>query len=74
MTAKNNMCLSCHNQPALIDKPQPKGVATPMPKSHYIDTRRAPDKVTDKPSGARFICTQCHVPQAGVQPLVDNTL
>jgi cytochrome c-type protein NapB len=72
VTARNNMCVGCHNNPAMWGK-KAKGAPTPMPPSHYTDTRNAPDNVTKKMIGARFVCTQCHVPQANVQPLVDNT-
>ena len=69
----NNMCLGCHNRPdAMGQKPQ-KGIPTAMPVSHYTDLRNAPDKVRKQPVGARFNCTQCHVPQATDKPLVENT-
>jgi cytochrome c-type protein NapB len=67
----NNMCLDCHDQPEKIGKPQAGG-PTPIPASHYTDLRHAPGRVMKKLSGARFICTQCHVPQANVKPLVEN--
>lgn len=73
VTARNNLCVGCHNNPAMWGKKKVKGVPTPMPQSHYTDMRNAPGDVTKKLIGARFVCTQCHVPQAGVQPLVDNT-
>jgi len=63
ITLQANACLGCHDQPTLVD-PVPPGMATPMPKSHY----RA-----KKVSGDRYVCSQCHVPQAGVEPLVGNT-
>ncbi len=72
VTAKNNQCVSCHDNPALIGKHK-KGLPTPMPESHYTDLRFAPDKVTKKLIGSRYVCTQCHVPQADVEPLVENT-
>ena len=71
ITASNNTCVGCHNNPAMWDQ-KVKGAPTPMPKSHYIDMRNAPENVTKQLIGARYVCTQCHVPQAGVQPLVDN--
>ena len=44
--------------------------ATPIPPTHFMDFR------TQKPLGhlaeQRFNCSQCHVPQANVQPLVKN--
>ena len=70
--ANNNMCLGCHNQPDNMGKIV-KGQPTAMPKSHYTDLRNAPNEMQKQPIGARFVCTQCHVPQANVKPLVENT-
>ena len=72
LTPDSNMCLDCHDQPERKGQAE-EGEPTPIPASHYTDLRRAPDKVMKKLSGARFICTQCHVPQADVKPLVENT-
>lgn len=72
VTAKNNMCMGCHNNPSMRGKAV-KGMATPMPESHYTDQRHTPDKVSDQIVGARYVCTQCHVPQADAKILVDNT-
>ncbi len=72
VTARNNACIGCHNNPAMWGQKR-QGVPTPMPPSHYTDTRNAPGETTKKLIGARFVCTQCHVPQASVKPLVDNT-
>lgn len=72
VTTRNNACVGCHDNPAMWGQ-KAKGVPTPMPPSHYTDTRKAPGTVTKKLIGARYVCTQCHVPQASVQPLVDNT-
>ncbi len=72
VTAKSNMCIGCHNNPSMRGKTV-KGMATPMPESHYTDRRHAPDKVTDQLIGARYVCTQCHVPQSDAKELVDNT-
>ncbi|MEN8130122.1 MAG: nitrate reductase cytochrome c-type subunit [Pseudomonadota bacterium] len=72
VTAESNQCMACHDKPDLIGQ-QTKGVPTPMPRSHYTDLRRAPEKVTKKMIGSRFVCTQCHTPQADVAPLVENT-
>lgn len=68
----SNMCLDCHDQPEQKGQPE-EGEPTPIPASHYTDLRRDPDKVMRELIGARFICTQCHVPQANVKPLVENT-
>ncbi len=72
VTAKTNFCLGCHDNPEKMDK-KPLGEPTPMPSSHYTDLRNAPDKVTKKVIGARYVCTQCHVPQADVKALVNST-
>ena len=72
VTAKNNMCKTCHDKPAMWGK-KVKGQPTAIPESHYTDLRFAPGKVTKKLIGARYVCTQCHVPQANVKPLVINT-
>jgi cytochrome c-type protein NapB len=72
LTTDSNQCMGCHDQPTMIGR-KAKGMPTPMPQSHYTDLRRAPDKVSKKVIGSRFVCTQCHVPQADVSPLVENT-
>lgn len=72
VTAKNNQCVACHDTPGLIGQ-KSKGRPTPMPESHYTDLRRTPGKVTKKVIGSRFVCTQCHTPQAEVDPLVENS-
>jgi cytochrome c-type protein NapB len=72
ITAKSNACLNCHDQLALRGKKAP-GVATPMPVSHYLDVRTQSHKVEKHVDGSRFLCGQCHVAQAKVEPLVPNT-
>ncbi len=72
LTASRNQCMACHDQPDMIGH-KAKGLPTPMPKSHYTDLRRSPEKPGKQVSGTRFVCTQCHVPQADVTPLVENT-
>ncbi len=72
VTAKSNNCKMCHDNRAMRGK-KVKGQATAIPDSHYTDLRHAPGKVTTELIGARYVCTQCHVPQANVKPLVDNT-
>jgi len=71
VTKDSNMCKSCHDTPANIGKPHSKGTATPIPASHYTDVR-FDNKKGMQIVGARTVCTQCHVPQAKVAPLVDN--
>jgi cytochrome c-type protein NapB len=53
----------------LIGKKKVKGIATPIPESHYV---KAEDGKLAR-SGARYNCTQCHAPQAEVSDLVGNT-
>jgi cytochrome c-type protein NapB len=69
ITAEDNQCLDCHDEPARIGKPAVKGKPTPMPVSHYVKA----DDGSLKRSGARHACVQCHVPQAGVGELVGNS-
>lgn len=71
ITAKSNSCLACHDRPAQIGEPVSKGTSPPMPRSHYGGFKGDGDK--DQLSGARYNCTQCHVPQSGATPLVANT-
>ena len=65
ITKNNNACLGCH----MPDVAKSVG-ATPIPPTHFMDFR------TQKPLGhlaeQRYNCSQCHVPQANVQPLVKN--
>ncbi len=72
VTAKNNQCKGCHDRPQMWGTKR-KGLPTPIPESHYTDLRNDPGTVTKKLIGARFNCTQCHVPQAITQPLVENS-
>lgn len=65
VTRDFNQCMSCHDVPASIKGGPPKPPAT-----HYTDRD---GKRLDKISGARFFCTECHVPQADAKPLVANT-
>ncbi len=71
ITAHKNKCLKCHEEPTLIGT---KTDESPMPKSHYQDTRSDSDKMTEEVRGARYTCVQCHVPQSNAMPLVANTL
>jgi cytochrome c-type protein NapB len=66
ITPKENACLGCHEIPG----PKKAGEPTPLPKSHYVDYRRAPDKVGKKVAGARWVCTACHPARTDQAPLV----
>ena len=68
-----NMCLDCHLLPDEIGTETEAGDPTPIPASHYTDLRRNPGEVTQELIGARFTCTQCHVPLTDATPLVANT-
>lgn len=72
LTTNRNQCVGCHEQPEMTGS-NTKDSPTPIPKSHYTDPRRNPDKPAKQVSGSRFVCTQCHAPQADVSPLVENT-
>lgn len=60
-----NACLDCHGR----GEPIP-GEPTPVPGSHYVDLRGAPDTSGDDVAGARWVCTACHVPVTDAPPLV----
>lgn len=78
VTAKSNICIGCHVQPDNVGKEVAKGIPIPVPASHY----NAPafgkpaaglaPTASKKLSGSRFVCTQCHAPQAKVDPLVQS--
>lgn len=65
----DNQCLECHDKPKHIGKKS--STRSPMPESHYAV--KGENKKEWRMAGARFTCTQCHVPQADVGTLVDNT-
>jgi cytochrome c-type protein NapB len=70
----NNGCVRCHDKPMLIGKVRGrKGFATPAPASHYQDWRYGSTETTRKLQGSRYLCVQCHRPQADAPALVDNT-
>lgn len=74
ITTDSNMCQACHARPDLWDvKERAQGDPTPIPQSHYTDLRNSPDKIGDQVVGARYNCTQCHVPQLNAKQLVSNT-
>jgi cytochrome c-type protein NapB len=67
ITQQQNLCIDCHQV-----KEKVAGEPTPIPRSHYIDLRHAPDAVQDHVVGARFRCVACHVPQTVAPPLIMN--
>jgi len=64
-----NQCLGCHDDPDMIGKARGKGIATPMPQSHYHKADNGSLQFSD----TRYVCVQCHTPQAEVKELVGNT-
>ncbi|MCU7958431.1 MAG: nitrate reductase cytochrome c-type subunit [gamma proteobacterium symbiont of Bathyaustriella thionipta] len=68
----DNQCLECHDRLDRIDIKYHKGSKLPMSRSHYGGFNGKGDK--KEVSGARFNCSQCHVPQSDAKPLVENTL
>jgi len=73
ITLAENLCLDCHDDPSMIGEEIGADEPTPIPTSHYTDLRNDPDTITEALIGARFDCTQCHVPQTDAEPLVANT-
>ncbi|WP_300368819.1 nitrate reductase cytochrome c-type subunit [Hydrogenimonas sp.] len=65
ITKANNACLGCH-----MPEVAPSVKAVPIPPTHFMDFRT--QKKLDHLAQQRFNCSQCHVPQANVQPLVKN--
>ena len=60
---QENKCMDCHLKQG--GKDEAKSVE--MSESHFMD--RNGNKL-DKPAGSRYFCTQCHVPQVDLTPLV----
>jgi cytochrome c-type protein NapB len=61
----SNKCLSCHSW-----KHYREAGATKISQTHFEDRDK---NVLANVSARRYFCTQCHVPQAGTEPLVENT-
>ena len=62
---RSNKCLTCHSWANY----KASG-ATKVSQTHFIDRD---GNVLSNVSSRRYFCTQCHVPQMDVKPLVDNT-
>jgi cytochrome c-type protein NapB len=60
-----NRCMSCHAR-ARIEESK----AIPVSPTHYMDRDGT---IRGDISPRRYFCTQCHVPQDEVKPLVANT-
>jgi cytochrome c-type protein NapB len=67
ITRDDNQCIDCHQ----VDEKE-EGEPTPIPASHFVDFRNAPDTRRDAVAGARYVCVSCHVPQTLNPPLVEN--
>ena len=71
VNAEDNQCLDCHDKPKYIGLPlntdRTKKNKSPMSKEHYAD------KDLEELDGARYNCTQCHVPQSNAPMLVEST-
>lgn len=67
ITRDSNTCVSCHQQPDQVGKKKVKGQPTALPATHYTDVKNNALHM------GRYNCTQCHTPQANVNPLVGNT-
>lgn len=61
---KVNGCLKCHSPDTYEKEKAPK-----IGDSHFLDRD---GKKLSQVSQRRYFCTQCHVPQAVVDPLVEN--
>lgn len=86
VSASENSCLTCHSTEA-AGKVE-AGEAPRVPTSHFIDDYRTAYNRDERAGiqtyrqaklpdargllGARYLCTQCHVPQAQVEPWVES--
>lgn len=61
---RQNGCLKCHS-PATYEANKAPVIAD----SHFFDRD---GNRTQKVAARRYFCTQCHAPQAGAMPLVEN--
>lgn len=72
ITLDDNQCLECHDRPEEIGGEAGRG-GKPMGKTHYAKAGAEGSDEGWALSGLRYNCNQCHVPQAGVAPLVENS-
>jgi cytochrome c-type protein NapB len=63
---KNNQCLGCH-----MPKTAKAMGITAIPADHFVDNFEG-DKKVKRIAGSRFNCTQCHAPQATLDPVIEN--
>ena len=62
---KFNKCLTCHSWSNYKE-----AGATKISQTHFSDRE---NNVLANIAARRYFCTQCHVPQVGSEPLVENT-
>jgi len=61
-----NQCIGCHTPQAA------KGMGiTAIPADHFKDNFQG-DKKLHRIAGSRYNCTQCHAPQATLNPVIEN--
>jgi cytochrome c-type protein NapB len=65
ITLNANKCLTCHSREFTVQSQAPMISIT-----HFMDRD---GQVLASVTPRRYFCTQCHVTQADVDPLVDNT-
>ncbi len=65
INVKFNKCLTCHSWANYKE-----AGATKVSQTHFSDRE---ENVLANIAPRRYFCTQCHVPQANVKPLVENT-
>lgn len=61
---KSNKCMSCHSWTNYRE-----AGATKISQTHFESRDK---NVLANVSARRYFCTQCHVPQVGAKPLVEN--
>lgn len=61
---KSNKCMSCHSWSNYRE-----AKATKISQTHFESRDK---NVLANVSARRYFCTQCHVPQVGAEPLVEN--
>jgi len=64
ITLKDNSCMRCHDEANYKKEKAPR-----IGDSHFVD---AEGKKLATMNMRRWFCTQCHVPQLDIKPLVDN--
>lgn len=62
---KSNKCMSCHSWSNYRESG-----ATKISQTHFESRDK---NVLANVSARRYFCTQCHVPQVGAKPLVENS-